>query len=80
MRIVGEVPNPLVKITLYHWNNRYLIKLEWGLFEQTFKIQEYDIPTEDELKKIVSDSFIEAALKRFNEMADSLGSAIAAAD
>ncbi|HCW06499.1 MAG TPA: hypothetical protein DGG95_03930 [Cytophagales bacterium] len=76
MRIIGEIPDPRVKITLFHWNNRYLIKLEWGLFEQTFKIQEFDLSAEEDLKKIVSDSFITSALNRFTEMASELTAAL----
>ena len=72
MRIVGEIPHPELKITIFHWNNRYLIKLEAGLFEQTYKIPEYDVASEAELKKLVDEAFIESALKRFNEMAESL--------
>lgn len=72
MRVVGEIPHPELKITIFHWNNRYLIKLEAGLFEQTFKVQEYDVTSEQEVMKLVDDGFIKSALSRFNEMAESL--------
>ena len=72
MRVVGEIPHPELKITIFHWNNRYLIKLEAGLFEQTFKIHEYDVASEEEVKKIVDEAFITSAINRFNEMAQSL--------
>jgi len=72
MRVVGEIAHPELKITIFHWNNRYLIKLEAGLFEQTFKIHEYDVASEEEVKKIVNEDFISAALDRFNLMAQSL--------
>ncbi len=72
MRVVGEIPHPELKITIFHWNNRYLIKLEAGLFEQTFKIHEYDLASEEEVKKLVDEAFITSAMTRFNEMAQSL--------
>jgi hypothetical protein len=72
MRVVGEIPHPELKITIFHWNNRYLIKMEAGLFEQTYKIQEYDVTSEEDVKKLVDEDFITGALKRFNEMAESL--------
>lgn len=72
MRVVGEIPHPELKITLFHWNNRYLIKLEAGLFEQTFKVHEYDVASEEEVKKIVNENFVKAAIERFNLMAQSL--------
>lgn len=72
MRIIGEIANPDCKITLFSWNNRYLIKLEKGLFEQTFKINHFDLASEDELKLVVSESFISKALNRFSEMENDL--------
>jgi hypothetical protein len=75
MRVVGEIPHPELKITIFHWNNRYLIKLEAGLFEQTFKIEEYDLSSEDEIKSIVNEEFIQQSIIRFNDMAKSLAQA-----
>ncbi|MBS1488628.1 MAG: hypothetical protein JST43_13670 [Bacteroidetes bacterium] len=72
MRIVGEIPHPEIKITIFSWNNRYLIKLEAGWLEQTFKLQEYDVASDEEVKKIVSNEFIQQAIVRFNDMAISL--------
>jgi len=72
MRVVGEIPHPECKITIFHWNNRYLLKLEAGLLEQTFKVSEYDIASEEDLKKILSEEFIHKAMDRFQEMYNSL--------
>jgi hypothetical protein len=72
MRVVGEIPHPELKITIFHWNNRYLIKLEAGPFEQTFKIEEYDLSSEEEIKSIVNEEFIQQSIIRFNDMAKSL--------
>ena len=76
MRVIGEIPHPDCKITIFHWNNRYLIKLEAGLLEQTFKVSEYDIASEDDLKKILSEEFIQKALERFQGMYASLRSSL----
>lgn len=75
MRVVGEIPHPECKITIFHWNNRYLIKLEAGPFEQTFKINDYDLTSEGDLKKILSDDFIGQAIARFSDMSRSLAEA-----
>jgi len=76
MRIIGEISHPHCKITLFHWNNRYLIKLEDGFLEQTFKIPEYDLATEKDLSAVVSEPFIAEALARFEAMHASLQRAI----
>jgi hypothetical protein len=75
MRVVGEIPHPHCKITLFQWNNRYLIKLELGLLEQTYKIPEYDLTSEEEVKALVPPSFIAAAMTQFDAMAAALRAA-----
>lgn len=73
MRIINEFLKDEIKITLFHWNNRYLIKLEWQLFEQTYKVSEWDVTSENELLEIMDDDFMNAAKKSFHEMATALG-------
>lgn len=72
MRVIGEIPHPECKITIFHWNNRYLIKLEQGLLEQTYKVQEYDVASEQEVRRIVTDEFVGAALRQFETMRQTL--------
>ncbi len=76
MRVVGEILHPECKITIFNWNNRYLVKLEQGSFEQTFKIQEFDLASEQDIKSVVSEDFIQAALRRFESMDQSLNDAM----
>jgi hypothetical protein len=76
MRVVGEIPHSECKITIFHWNNRYLVKLEQGPFEQTFKIEEFDLASEAEVRLVVTEPFIQSALRRFESMAQSLGDAL----
>lgn len=77
MRIIGEIPHPGCKITLFHWNNRYLIKLETSQLEQTFKVPEYELASEEDLKKILRADFIETVLKRFSDMESQWARALA---
>lgn len=68
MRVIGEVAHPSCKITLFAWNNKYLVKIEQGMLEQTYKISEYDVSGEDDLREMLTDTFMESVLRRFNEM------------
>jgi hypothetical protein len=72
MRVVREISHPRLKITIFNWNNRYLIKLEQGSFEQTFKVSEFDIASEEDLMKIVDTEFLNESEERFEDMAQSL--------
>lgn len=72
MRIIGEIPHPDCRITLFHWNNRYIIKLEKDYLEQTFKIDQFDLSSENDLRILVNEAFIREAMSRFEAMAESL--------
>ena len=76
MRVVGEIPHPDCKVTLLHWNNRYLIKVEQGLLEQTYKVQEYDVATEEDVRRLVSEEFIAGAVSHFESMRRTLEQAM----
>ena len=71
MRVVREVAHPDCKITIFSWNQKYLIKFEKGPLEQTFKVSEMDV-LEQELDEILNQDFIASTLKRFDEMFNSL--------
>jgi hypothetical protein len=68
MRIVGEIPHPDCKITLLAWNNRYLIKIEQGLLEQTFKVNQFDIFNEADIVKLLDSTFISECLTRLDRI------------
>ena len=72
MRIIGEIPHPACKITLFSWNSKYLVKLERGFIEQTFKIPEYEVSGDQDIQRLVAEDFLAQALQRFDEMEASL--------
>ncbi|HET9486911.1 MAG TPA: hypothetical protein VFO54_05730 [Chryseosolibacter sp.] len=72
MRLVREIANPDFKITIFSWNNRYLIKLEQGVLEQTFKIPVTDLPGDDDVNELLDAEFLQQANGRFQEMGHSL--------
>ncbi len=75
MRVIAEVPHPEIKITIFSWNGKYLLKLERGALEQTYKVSEMDIMSDAEAQKLLDDTFIANALQRFNEMGKDLRAA-----
>ncbi|WKV11924.1 hypothetical protein [Marivirga harenae] len=68
MRVIGEFPNNFCKISLFQWNEKYLVKFELGLYEQTFKIDEYEVADVAALKSLISEDFIKKVMQRFDEM------------
>jgi hypothetical protein len=76
MRIIGEIPHSQCKVTLYQWNNRYLIKLEKDKLEQTYKVDQFDLTSEKELLLLVDEAFLQKALIRFNDMEQTMAEAL----
>ena len=68
MRIIAEIPHPQFKISIFSWNAKYLIKIELGNFEQVFKLKEDEVIGLEDVKKIITESFLEKTLKNFIEM------------
>lgn len=72
MRLVREISHPDCKITIFSWNNRYLIKLEQGPLEQTYKIPEPDLTSDEDLLTVIDAEFLHQAALRFQDMWQSL--------
>lgn len=64
-----------VRISVFSWNNKYLLKLEAGNLEQTFKVDELDFSSDEEALSLLSEKFMERAVLRFNDMAEALNDA-----
>jgi hypothetical protein len=72
MRVIREINHPQCKITIFAWNNRYLIKIEQGYLEQTYKVNETDVASDADLLEMLDDKFITNALDLFQQMSRNL--------
>ena len=70
MRIIAEIPHPLMKITILGWNDKYQLRYELDRYEQMFK---FDIETNtvDEVKSL-GEEMAEGVLLRFVNMREQL--------
>ncbi|MCB2407153.1 hypothetical protein [Hymenobacter lucidus] len=75
MRQLADIPHPDAKITLFSWNGKYLIKLEKGPLEQTYKVSEMDVTSEADIRTLLDEEFIAAAVQRFAQMNQDLQAA-----
>jgi hypothetical protein len=75
MRQLADIPHPDAKITLFSWNGKYLIKLEKGPLEQTYKVSELDVTSDDDVRALLDSEFLQAALARFTDMRNDLQAA-----
>ncbi|WP_276346705.1 hypothetical protein [Daejeonella sp. JGW-45] len=69
MRVIAELPHPDCKITIFSMNQKFIIKLEKGSFEQIYKLSELDIVEGvNGVFQILDAEFINTAVERFNMM------------
>ena len=77
MRIVFEVPGEQVKTTVFHWNQKYLIKFETAMYELTYKVSEMDVSGDADIRKLIDDeAFQQTWIKQFQGMNQGLQEAI----
>ena len=68
MRVIKEIPNSNCKITIFAWNQKFLIKFEQGLCEQTFKVSQLEVPNVGDIEAQLTEPFLTGIIKRFEEM------------
>jgi hypothetical protein len=68
MRVIKEFTLEEIRISVFSWNNKYILKYELGPMEQTFKVSEMDILEESDLDVFLGGDFFERVKIRFGEM------------
>ncbi len=68
MRVVKELIQEEVRVSIFSWNNKYILKFELGPMEQTFKLSETEVLEESELDAFLKGDFFEKVKLRFDEM------------
>ncbi len=69
MRIVGDIPHPTLKITLFLHDSKYSAKFESGLYEMTYKFRSgHDIDSVEAIKAIVDAQFIQEVMEALPKM------------
>jgi hypothetical protein len=73
MRIIGTIPHPEMRISIFNMNQKYILKLEWGPLEQSYKWEEYDFANlEDFIAKVNASTLLTSSLERFKQMLSQL--------
>ncbi|TDQ18656.1 hypothetical protein DFQ04_0461 [Algoriphagus boseongensis] len=68
MRVVKELVQEDIRVSVFSWNNKYILKFELGPLEQTFKLSEMDVLEETELDAFLIGDFFQKVKDRFEEM------------
>ncbi len=73
MRIIATIPHPEMRISVFGMNQKYILKLEWGPLEQSFKWDEYDFQNIEEfISRVQSSDLLSKSIERFKLMSADL--------
>ena len=69
MRIIAELPHPEFKISIMNMNHKFIVKIEKGALEQTYKIPEADLTDGvNSVFELLDEAFLATAANRFADM------------
>lgn len=68
MRLVKEIPHSRFKIQIHNYNAKYIVKIELGQYEQSYKVSESDVNGLEEVEKMITTDLLRNTLLRFIEM------------
>jgi len=70
MRTLGFIEHPVLKISVFGWSEKYLVKIEAGLFEQTYKFRQADFNSWEDLRGFFDKPMLDDILTTFRKMSD----------
>jgi hypothetical protein len=69
MKVLAQIPHPEYSVTLYAWNQKYILKFEQDNLEQTYKIGFLDVSGEEDVKQVLQNQdFMQKVALRFEAM------------
>jgi hypothetical protein len=69
MRIIAELPHPDFKISILNMNQKFIVKIEQGSLEQSYKVAEMDLTDGvNSVFELLDDEFLKKVGARFIEM------------
>ncbi len=69
MRVIAELPHPEFKITIFSMNHRFIVKIEKGVLEQSYKLAEMDLTDGvNSVFEILDEEFLKGVSARFMDM------------
>lgn len=80
MRIVSEWNYKNLKVSVFHMNERFSVKIEDNLLEQTYKFRDGQISDLSDLKSILNESFYSKCIDLFSSMSNNRNQILKAND
>ena len=69
MRVIAELPHPEFKVSIFAMNQKFIVKIEKGVLEQSYKISEMDLTDGvNSVFELLDEEFLKTVANRFTEM------------
>lgn len=72
MRIINSFIKENIKVTIFDFDLKYVIKFEFGSLEQTYKVDKLEFMNHLDLEEKIDQNFIKSVNKRFDRMSKDL--------
>jgi len=68
VRVIDEIPHPKFKITIFSWNEKFIVKVEIDRYEQVYKMETGSVSGLDQVKAMIDADFLKRCMVRFVAM------------
>lgn len=72
MRALETIPHPSFLISIMYMNNKYILRIEAGPYEQIYKFTKEMAPDIETVKRIANHNLIQEAKNIFDKMQENL--------
>jgi hypothetical protein len=72
MRTLETIPHPEFLISIMYFNEKFILRIETGPYEQVYKFTREMASSQDALKKYITPSFLTEVKENFNRMHQTL--------
>jgi hypothetical protein len=77
MHFIKEIPHENMRISLFEWNSKYILKFETPQLEQSYKFSVLDFSGQKEIEELAtSSSFQKFVISTFQQMYAEMGKQI----
>mgnify|MGYP001585873754 CR=1 FL=1 len=77
MHFIKEIPHEKMRISLFQWNSKYILKYETQQLEQSYKFSVLDFSGQNEIEELAtSSSFQTFVISTFQQMYAEMGKQI----
>ena len=77
MHFIKEIPHDSMRISLFEWNSKYILKFETPGLEQSFKFSVMDFSEQKEIEELAtSSSFQNTIIQNFKNMYEAMSQSL----